>query len=144
MLKVFKKSEHADGLVGKIVFFGGALGHQRVGRPHVVVSETRATITCKIVRFNLVKNHVPHRSDEIPAPWINVTIEDVDALSITPFFDDEILKTKRKDSVLYVADNIESAMPLYNASCRLDREIDIFIKKQYKDYKVIVGNLLNE
>lgn len=141
MSKEPKKSEDQSSLVGKIVMFSGSLGHQRVSRPYRVISETRAMAVCQPISLDLSKNRVSP-SNEIPEPWVDLDASDLRPQTPT-YVDDAFNTTRWKESILHVTEDINVALALYNASCRMDRNISRYIKQQYREYGATKANILS-
>lgn len=141
MSKEPKNPEDQSSLVGKIVMFSGSLGHQRVSRPYRVISETRIMVVCQLISLDLRKNRVP-TCNEIPEPWTDLDASDLRPETPT-YVDDAFNTNRRKESILHVTEDINVALALYNASCRMDRNISRYIKQQYREYDTTKVNILS-
>ena len=133
MLTKYDAKKNAP-LVGKIVFFMSSLSRP-TSKPYLVVEETKASIKCRPARLDESKN----ANADPAAPlsrWSDITIADFEE------WNDIQEATKRKSGILYVADALEEALPLYNASCRYEREIEIARRLAMREWKENSARLL--
>lgn len=121
-------------LIGKFVFFraSASLSVPTLTAPCLVISQTTKTVDCTPLNITDNTNYCCNPKDEVE--WRDIPVPS------HPVYKD-VNGGSRISHVLYVADTLEEAMTLYNASRRAQRAMDIVRRQQAEIWNEVCAKL---